>query len=118
MTDMTDAMDPQERRRQRDREDQARRRAEARGSGEPLGHALDSIIIDGIALMLAGREMDDPVRLAWTRSMARAIRARRKAPTPALARRLQARLTISSSLETAIVERRVEDLERRRGGSN
>lgn len=114
---MTETMDPQERRRIRDREDQARRRAEARESGEPMGHALDSIIIDGLALMLAGRDMDDPVRLAWTRAMARAIRARRKQPTKALARRLQARLTISSSLETAIIERRVEDIERRRSGS-
>jgi hypothetical protein len=112
---MTETIDPQERRRQRDREDQARRRAEARENGEPLGHALDSLIIDGLALMLAGRDMDDPVRLAWTRSMARAIRARRKQPTPALARRLQARLSISSSLETAIVERRVEAIERARG---
>ena len=114
---MTETMDPAERRRQRDREDQARRRAEARESGEPMGHALDSLVIDGLTLMLAGREMDDPVRLAWTRSMARAIRARKKSPTPALARRLQARLCISSSLETALIERRVEAIERARSES-
>ena len=111
---MTVTIDPHERRKIRDREDQARRRAEARESGEPMGHALDSIIIDGLTLMLAGKTVHDPIGMAWTKALARAIRARKKSPTPALARRLQARLTISSSLETAIVERRVEEIERRR----
>ena len=111
-------MDVHERRRQRDREDQARRRAEARESGEPMGHALDSIVIDGIQLMLAGRDMSDPVRIAFTHAMTRAIHARRKSPTKALARRLQTRLAISSSLETAIIERRLEDIERQRDGNS
>ena len=105
---MLQDLDVHDRRREKDRTDQARRRAEARANGEPIGHALDSLVIDGIQLMLAGRGMDDSIRIAWTRAMTRAIHARRKAPTPALARRLQARLAISSSLETAIIERRVE----------
>lgn len=100
--------DVHERRRERDRRAQAAARARARESGEPMGHSLDALLCEGLALTLAGRDRDDPVRIAIQRGISRAFKARKVDASPAVARRLQARLAISSNLRTAIMEREID----------
>ena len=100
--------DVHERRRERNRVAQAEARKRSRETGEPMGHALDAVIIDGLALTLAGRDVDDPVRVAIEREISRACWARRVAATPVLARRLQSRLAISPGLRGALSDRRFE----------
>ena len=103
--------DVHERRREKDRLAQARARARAREAGEPMGHALDALLVEGLALTLAGRDRDDPVRVAIQRGISKAFKARRVGASPATARRLQARLSISSSMQTALDERRLEAID-------
>ena len=103
-------MDVHERRRARDRIAQARARAKARETGEPMGHGLDALLLDGISLVLAGREQGDPVRVAIETGIARAFKARQVGASRTIARRLQARLSMSSSLRTAILERKIEGI--------
>lgn len=107
--------DVHERRREKDRLAQARARARAREAREPLGHALDALLVEGLALTLAGRQPDDLVRIALQRGIARAFKARKVGASDAVARRLQARLSISSSLRTAIMERKLEAIGDREG---
>ena len=75
-----------------------------------MGHALDALLVEGLALCLAGRDRDDPVRVAIQRGISRAFRARKVGASGAVARRLQARLSISSSLRTALMERGLEGI--------
>ncbi len=101
-------MDVHERRRARDRVAQAAARRRAREAGDPMGHALDALVIEGLALALAGRNADDPVRRAIMRGITRAFAVRRIGASSATARRLQARLAVSTALEMALAERRLE----------
>jgi hypothetical protein len=103
--------DVHERRREKDRLAQARARARAKESGEPMGHALDALLCEGLALTLAGRDRDDPVRVAIQKGISKAFAARRVGASKAVGRRLQARLSISTSLRTALDERRLEGIE-------
>ena len=109
-------MDAHDRRRERDRADQAARRAEARASGERVGHGLDALIIDAVALFLAGCEDGDPIKLKWTKALTRAVKVRKVPANKRLVDRLQARLTIGSSLENALIEAKIEAIERERDG--
>ena len=104
-------MDVHSRRRERDRVAQAAARRKAREAGEPMGHALDGLVVEGLSLALAGRAADDPVRQAVMRGISRAFRARQIGASAATARRLQARLAIGISLELALEERRIDAIE-------
>lgn len=104
-------MDVHERRKERDRQAQARARAKARDANEPIGHSLDALLVEGLALTLAGRDRDDPVRVEIQKGIARAFKARRVGASPATARRLQARLSISTTLQTALDERALDGID-------
>ena len=106
-----DGLTVHERRRQRDREAAAARRAESKASGVPMGHSLDALIVEGVALMLEGRDAGDPVRMAYMRAQTRACHARRVVATRTLGTRLQARLSVSSDLRQAIIERSIEAID-------
>ena len=108
-------MDVHERRRQQNRVAQAAARKRSRETGEPMGHALDAVLVDALALVLAGREPDDPVRVAVEREINRACWARQVKATPTLAGRLQRRLSVSSGLRHALMNRRFEASQQPRG---
>lgn len=97
-----------DRRRERDRVAQAAARRKAREAGEPMGHALDGLVVEGLSLALAGRASDDPVRREIMKGITRAFAARRVQASAATGRRLQARLSVSSSLEFALSERALD----------
>ncbi|WP_237481492.1 hypothetical protein [Lichenibacterium dinghuense] len=92
--------DVHERRLVADRDRKRRFRAAARASGEPVGHALDSLLIDGIALCLEGRSRTDPVTVAMLRGIGEALQLAGVAETPDLQRRLRSRLRVGARLRT------------------
>ncbi len=96
-------------RRERDRVAAAARREAARVAGEPMGHGLDGLLIDGLVLMLAGRDSDDPVRKAFQHGLARAFRARGVKPSDVMSRRVGARLSLTWGLREALSGRSIDE---------
>lgn len=105
---MRDVIDIQARRREMDAQRAAARRARARETGTPIGHGLDTILVEALALLLAGRGPDSPVRQAYLGHVQHVLAARGVTASPELAARLQARLTISGSYREREVGRRAE----------
>ena len=105
---MRDPVDIHARRLARDAERAAARRARAREANTPMGHGLDSVLVEALALLLAGRGPDSPVRQAYLGHVQRVLAARGVTASPELAARLQARLTVGTSFKGREVNRRAE----------
>lgn len=105
---LRDVVDIQARRREMDARRAAARRARARETGTPMGHGVDTVLVEALALLLAGRDADSPARQAYMSCVHRVLAARGIGASPELAARLQARLSVSSGFREREVSRRAE----------